>query len=598
MQKQHSGRYSALLGLLEGVARHLKAVRLAERTLLLACVALGVPVAAVLCELTFHPTVPAIASAFHLMLWAVYAAGVAACLVLVAGVLRRRLSHEQVAVHIEGKFPQLRNSLINSVQLGKDDLAVSPVLVERVIADTLRESKAFRLNESVNKRRLARTGGASFFCAAVFALLLLGASYNERLANAIERLLNPFHYTPVVGSVKIVSVEPGDTRIFHGEDLAVSATFQTAKKDIDGLILYAPDHKADPTARQMSPVADDKLAYCIKDVRSPFEYRLKIGDSETRWFSVTVASRPAVERLDIAYRFPSYTGMADVLEEDARGDIRAVVGTIATVRVASTKDIAKGHVLLGGDTILPLEPDAENPPFGSASITIKNDSFYSIRIEDSDGYANKDPISRTITALPDRKPVIRFTHDRKEITAAPGDTLKLALRAADDYGLSEVAIFFQDAEDAPIRRLRDWPGLRRKEFAATHDWHLDARKYGPGTKITYYAEATDNAVPASGRAATPKYTIKIEDPARKIASRQKALGDWERRLTEILKAQRMARAEAADARALALDARREAGADLKLKQAAIRQYTIALAEKIDPAGSLTRRVKEVLFYLT
>jgi len=129
--------------------------------------------------------------------------------------------------------------------------------------------------------------------------------------------------------------------------------------------------------------------------------------------------------------------------------------------LASTKDIAKGHVLLGGDTILPLEPDAENPPFGSASITIKNDSFYSIRIEDSDGYANKDPISRTITALPDRKPVIRFTHDRKEITAAPGDTLKLALRAADDYGLSEVAIFFQDAEDAPIRRLRDWPGLRR-----------------------------------------------------------------------------------------------------------------------------------------
>lgn len=598
MQKQHSGHYSALLGLLEGVARHLKAVRLAERTLLLACVALGVPVAAVLCELAFHPTVPAIATVFHLLMWAVYAAAVAACLLLAVGALRRRLSHEQVAIHIEEKFPQLRNSLINSVQLGKDNLAVSPVLVDRVISDALRDSEAFSLKESVKKRRLARVGGASFFCAAVFALLMLSAPRSGRIANAIERLLNPFDYTPVVGSVKIVEVDPGDTRLFHGEDLTISATFQTSKEDIDGLILYAPDRKADLTARQMSPLGDDKFAYCIKDVRAPLEYRLKIGDSETRWFSVTVARRPGVERLDVVYRFPPYTGMPDDVDKDVRGDIRAVVGTVATVKVTSTKDIAKGRILLGGETILPLEVDAENARSGSANITIKKDSFYTIRIEDSEGYANKDPISRTITALPDRKPVIRFTHDRKETTTAPGDTVKLALRAADDYGLSKVAIFFQDAPDAPIRRLHEWPEIGQKEFVATHDWHLDARKYTPGMTVTCYAEAVDNAVPKPGRSVTPRYTIKIEDPARRIAARQKELGDWERRLAEILKAQKMARADAAGAENLALEGKRKAGTGLKLKQVAIRRKTIGLAERIDAAGSLTRRVKEVLFYLT
>ena len=603
MEEKPYRHYDALLGLLGDVGRHLAAVRIAERSLLLMCVVLAVPAAAVLCELAFHPTAPSIATAFHLLLWCMYGTGIAVCLALALRTLARKPRHEQIAIRVENSFPRLRNSLINSVQLGKDDLVRGQPLVGRIISDAFRESQAFDLKESVSKVRLARIGGASLFCAAVFVCLLFGARRSERIANAVDRLLNPFSYTPVVGSVKIAEVEPGDAEVFYGDDLAISATAHTGAEETEGVILYTPEGRAETITRQMSPLSGDaavrRFAYRINDIRTPFSYRLRIGDSETRAFKVTVARRPEVERVDVAYRFPPYTGLKDLLEKNSRGDIRAVKGTLVVVTVASTRDIAKGHLLVGGDTAVHLKTNENNARAGAAALTVKDDSFYTIHIEDAQGRANKNPISRMIRALPDRKPVIRFTHPGKETTAAPDETVKLAIRAADDYGLDEIAIFFQDSANAPIRRLHDWKDIGRKEFAPTFDWHLDAEKWGPGTKLVYYAEAVDNnEVSAPGRARTPKYTINIERRVEKIAAKQKELGDWERRLVEILKAQRFARTTAADAENADLNGRRGAGADLKLKQADIRGKTIRLAEKMDASESLTRRVREVLFYLT
>ena len=610
--------YDKLLDLLDEVGSHLKFIKLAEWLLVLACVALAVPVFAVLAELAFHPTVPSVAMAFHLLMWGIFAAGMLVCLAFVVKTMARRMEFEQVAIHVEGRFPNLSNSLINSVQLANDPMVVSEPLVEKIISDTVNQAGGYDLRASVDKRLATRLAGASVFCVAAFAVLLFAAGSNDRVSNAFQRLMRPFSYTPVVGSVRIVKVTPGDKQVFFGEDLVVTADVQTDRTDVEGQILYKFEDQADPITKTMSPVGAAQFVYHVKDVRAPLEYRLKIGDSETRAYKVTIARRPEIERLDLVYEFPPYTRMKDLVEKNSRGNIRAVKGSRVTVKVACTKDIKKGSLLLASAkkqvALKQTDPTPQPPPpaWGGgagvremeARLTITDDDSYTIHLEDADGYTNKDPISLSITALPDRNPIIRFTYPDREITAAPGDVVKLALRAADDFGLSEVVIFCQDTPDAPIRRLQEWKDIPGKEFMPVFQWKLvgadGVRQYEPGNKVTYYAEAVDNNAVASapGRSQTTKYTINIENTAEKLAEKEKALSDWEHRLSEILKAQKAARSLAAAASQQDIDNRHRTADELKLRQADIRTQTMDVAGKISTEETVTIRIKDVLLRLS
>ena len=588
--------YGELLDLLDDAAGHLKSVRLGEWLLLLASILFAVPVAAVISEVAFHPTVPSVAVAFHLLLWALYAVAVVACLLLVVRIVRHNPTYEQVAVHVESAFPQLCNALINSVQLGRDEMVAAESLVDKIISTAFADSQAYDFRQSVDKRRLVRLAATCVACLAIFAGVLLGSARSGRLANAFNRLLHPLAYTPVVGSVRITKVDPGNATVFCGEDLAIAATVEASGTDLEGTVLYRQEGVDEPVVKTMSPVGAEQFAYSIRDIRAPFEYRLKIGDSETATFKVAVARRPEIERIDLAYRFPPYTGLKDLAEEDSRGNVRAVKGTRVTLKITATKDLEKGRLLLGGDAVIDLQTDGRA---GVASLAVKDDDFYTVNLVDRDGYANKDPVSRSIAALPDRNPIIRFTYPGKEITAAPGETVKLALRAADDFGLSEVAIFHQESPEAPVRRLHEWKDVAARELMPTFDWKLDGPAARPGAKFVYYAEAVDNnAVSAPGKSQTPKFTINIEDRAEKAAQKEKELTEWERRLNEILKAQRTARAATDEALKQGLDGRRAGAARLKDAQLDIRTRTIQVAESVDAVENLTRRIKEVLFHLS
>ena len=591
--------YDKLLDLLDDVGRHLKMVKLAEWLMVLGCVLLAVPVAAVFAELAFHPAVPSVAVAFHVLLWVLYAMAIIACLVLVIKTMAHSLAFEQVAIHVEARFPEMKNSLINSVQLGTDKMVEGEPLVEKIIGDTVNQAREYDFRKSVNKKRAKQLAGASFFCVAAFACVLLLATGNDRVSNAFQRLLRPLSYTPVVGSVRIVKVTPGDKQVFFGEDLIVAAEVQTDKKDVEGQISYKPEGEAEPVVKTMSPVGATQFVYHVKDVRAPLEYRLRIGDSETRTYKVTVARRPEIERLDVVYDFPPYTRQKQLVEPNSRGNIRAVKGTVATLKMTASKDIKKGSLLLNGAKKT-LNLAQTGPREGQAKLTIKDDDTYAILLEDTEGYSNKDPIAHTIAALPDRNPIIRFTHPDKEISASPGETVKLGLRAADDFGLSEVVIFYQDAPDAPIKRLQEWKTIPDKEFMPTHMWKLDGEQYKPGVKVTYYAEAVDNnaVAAAPGRSQTTKYTINVEDKAEKLAEKEKAVSEWERRLTEVLKAQKSARQLAAVAVKQDLDNRQRTAEELKLRQADIRTQTVGVAETISAEETLTRRVKDALLQLS
>jgi hypothetical protein len=122
--------------------------------------------------------------------------------------LLRHWSAEEVAVHIERKFPDLDNELINAVQLGVDERVASPGMVEALIGQAARHLAAYPVRQAVETRRMRRL---AVVATVVTALLVAWAATSfDRFSNAFQRIVLPGRDIAAVGSVRIVEVRPGD----------------------------------------------------------------------------------------------------------------------------------------------------------------------------------------------------------------------------------------------------------------------------------------------------------------------------------------------------------------------------------------------------
>ena len=66
-----------------------------------------------------------------------------------------------------------------------------------------------------------------------------------------------------------------------------------------------------------------------------------MGDSA--WFTATVLPRPAIDRLDLRYDYPAYTGLEPKASTSADGAIKALQGTDVTLTVHTSEPLDLGE---------------------------------------------------------------------------------------------------------------------------------------------------------------------------------------------------------------------------------------------------------------
>jgi len=121
---------------------------------------------------------------------------------------RYQMNGEQIARHVESRLPDLKNDLINTIQLARARDEWVPELVDGAIAEAVTDARRFNFLEAVDASRCKRL----MIIAAVAAALL--ASYAglmwPRFSSAARQLLSPFTYVPSKTGVRILNVEPGN----------------------------------------------------------------------------------------------------------------------------------------------------------------------------------------------------------------------------------------------------------------------------------------------------------------------------------------------------------------------------------------------------
>ena len=606
LDRRHYPHYGELLDAIGRARDWWRTIHILERVLLFVAGLFAVVFAFTMVEAWLHLS----AAVRWPMFGALVAYLVLGAIFLIFKPLMRDWSDEEVAVHIERKYPELDNELINAVQLGVDKRVMSPGMVEALIAQTAGHLAEYPVRKAVDTQRARRL--AILATLSVVALAVWAVTSFARFSNALQRLILPGSDIAAIGRVRIVEVKPGDTSVLKGSDLEVEVVTDGGPTEaVDASFLYKY-HDGEKTLRKaMGPVRKNHYICRIEAVKTPLDYRVNVGGTESKPFRVGVIEPPVIVKRGVGYKFPSFTRAAkweDRFDADTNGDVRAPIGTVVTLKLEANKPIQGGTLRRSSGQQLTLKVTSEDRKALEARFSVEQDGVYTIHLEDVDGIANRDPRENKIIALPDRAPLIEFSAPAKDVTASPGETVKIVINARDDYGFTDVALFARRGKEGPQKLVKRWTEFSTPQrVMLPFDWNLGAEQYGykVDDEIFYYAVARDNhaqvagtfdkmrEVPKPQETKSGEFKIRIED--KKLLAERKAdeIANWETELRKVLEQQIAARQHvAALGKEEGIDVLRKTGRELFTAQSDIFARTAQIGKGIEATDEQTKSVKE------
>jgi hypothetical protein len=400
--------------------------------------------------------------------------------------LRRSPSDNQVARFVEERCPELQDRLASAIDLGETPSSFG----SRVLDDAERRSRGVDRDRVVATRAVRRAvAGGVGATAALATLLIVGSDVVGRIARSAWLYAGPFGATLIV--------EPGDARLVAGESLEVRArladTLGAFGRSVPRVTVI--DGGGGRSTLAMQP-RDGGYAATLPPAARSFTYRVAAAALESDHYAVTVIHTPRVERIDVAYAYPAYTGL-DPRVETGDGDVFAPEGTVVTVTVHADKPISDGTLQMAAGGAVTLHGDAPEALSGSFEVT--RDDTYRVTLRDADGLSNRSDAAYVIRAAADDAPLVEVRRPGGDREITPLEEVVIEARAEDDFALARFDLVYAVAGGAErvVDLLGGEPVARG---AGVHTLYAEDLDVSPGDVISYYVRGGD-ANPARVRAA-------------------------------------------------------------------------------------------------
>ena len=417
--------------------------------------------------------------------------------------LLRRVTDEQVALYLEEHEPSLEAAIISAVEADRAGPSTeSPALVRKLVATAVEKCRAIEDGRRVERDLVRRYSGALGGVVALAALIfLLGPAY---MRHALSALLVISRSVEAAAPYRI-EVTPGHSTIPRGADQPISAKLVGFQSDQAVLMI----RKSQTAAFERVPLirSEDKYEGTLFDVAAPIEYFVEAVGVRSAVYTIKVADMPYVQKLELEYHFPAYTGLQPRKIEDG-GDIAVLRGTEIRVRAVTTMPAAAGGVVIDDKTQIPLAVQADGSLAGS--FTADHDGFYRLDLEAAGGPRVPGSPKYSIDVLTDQPPTVSFTKPGRDTTASPIEEVFLEAKAEDDYGVKTLDLVYS-VNGGAEKTVKLFDGATRMtNVSAGHTIYLEELNVKPGDSVSYYARVGDNdTVAGSQKALSDMYFVRV-----------------------------------------------------------------------------------------
>ena len=346
-------------------------------------------------------------------------------------------------------------------------------------------------NEIVSSRRIA-VGAliAGTALVVLVALLVAGPAY---WGFGSRHLLLGMELPRTAVPIRKITVTPGNATVRRNSDLAIRAAVEGFHpKDVQVFVRFADRQDWERAPMQAAEGQESRFEFRLYAVRAPLQYYVDAEGTRSGAHNVTVVDLPRIERVQLTYQYPDWTGLVPKVDDTER-DIRAVEGTNVKVEVVADGPLDAPALIVDGQT----GELAQQGRTSSGAIVVKKPGRYQIGARVANEFVALSD-EYTIDVVPDEKPTIEIRKPGRDWRATSIEEVPVRIHAEDDFRLRDVSLRYSvnggEWQSVPVGgggTSSDGEQLLDLEQLGAAQAKSPDKRLVPGDLISYYAVAKD-----------------------------------------------------------------------------------------------------------
>ena len=441
-------------------------------------------------------------------------------LLLLLGLWRAvsRSSMERVARGLEGKFPNLRDDVTNSLLLFKQTKEgsypgqISEGLISAQMRKTADEVCAMRPEQVVSFRGILRH--LRLLLPLVVALSLVLILDPHFLGRSLALILHPLSSLPAMET--LISLEPKGSMVLRGTPVVIKAN---VTGNVPGKLLLAMwsnssdgSDRSDTMRFPMESEGEGRFSYKVASAQFSFLYQAQGGRAASPVYGVRVVDPPELKKMRLTLIPPDYTGLPKEVREE--GHVEVLKGTAINLEARATKAVKEGKIIMNQGNQLPLKIDGD---LLKGNFLIFYPGTYSVKLKDELGFENPNPVPYQIRLIPDQYPEAEILSPAEDLEISGSEILPIVYAAKDDFGVSKVRLSYQMGGMERFIDLKSG-NVGRKLGPERFQWDLGSLGLIGGDKVTYRLEVWDNdSISGPKMGVSRSFNLSVRDERARVA---------------------------------------------------------------------------------
>jgi hypothetical protein len=396
----------------------------------------------------------------------------------VARPLNRQVSDDDVALCVEGRFPQLQGTLAAAVEYERKhpNSKLQAELVDALMVECLERMSRIDLARVVDRGRLTtRALVAGFLVAFVLGAAVVKPGF---IGHELARVLMPWRALPLTADELAaemrrqqdeearrrllealqakeaaaieIKVTPGDADVLRGESVSVGATVSRVTGPL-ALKFRTSEGEWRSLPMPEDPAQPERFSQVLRDITEDLAYQVVMGRSQSQAFRIRAFDPATVKVLKLVYKFPSYSRLPERTVEGMDGTIEGIEGTRVDVTLVATSALREGSLALDSGKLIAMVVKGNE---ATGTLPIERDGDYAIRATDKNGLGVSLPQRFSIKAIKDEPPTLDVVYPGIDTLVHPMEEIVFAARAEDLVGLKEVRLsYFYGLGKEEVQRI-------------------------------------------------------------------------------------------------------------------------------------------------